>query len=120
MTTTMAECSANFEIVENKKAKSTVWQHFGFVKEKDEVSKNRIACRHCKMILKYSGNTSNLNDHMTRKHPSISTKPGSSTASKSYEYTTKSTDIKTFFTKVPCSSFSKGERHKKRNFTVHC
>ena len=101
MTITMAECSANFEIVENKKAKSTVWQHFGFVKEKDEVSKNRIACRHCKLILKYSENTSNLNYHMTRKHPSISTKQASSTASKSYEYTTKSTDIKTFFTKVP-------------------
>ena len=42
--------------------------------------------------------------NMTRKHPSISTKPGSSTASKSYEYTAKSTDIKTFFTKVPAYS----------------
>ena len=41
MTTSIAECSANFKIVENKKAKSTVWQHFGFVKEKDEVSKKQ-------------------------------------------------------------------------------
>ena len=31
-------------------------------------------------------------------------KPGSSTASKSYEYTTKPTDIKTFFTTVPAHS----------------
>lgn len=78
-----------------------MWQHFGYVKIKDEVSQNKIACRHCKMVLEYSGNTSNLNDHIKRKHPSAKTTSVSSPVAESnlinYERTMKLTVIKTFF-----------------------
>ena len=55
----------SFEIVPNMKAKSSVWNHFRFLKENDgPVDKTRVACKLCpaKMILKYSGNTTNLTD----------------------------------------------------------
>ena len=63
-------CEESFEIVPNKKAKSSVWNHFGFLKENDgSVNKTRVACTLCpvKTILKYSGNTTNLTDHLQRK-----------------------------------------------------
>ena len=43
-----------------------------FVKVKDEVSKTKIACRHCQIVLKYTRNISNFNDHLTRKHFAVS------------------------------------------------
>ena len=43
-----------------------------FVKVKDEVSKTKIACRHCQTVLKYTRNISNFNDHLTRKHFAVS------------------------------------------------
>ena len=60
-------CEQSFEIVPNKKAKSSVWNHFGFLKENDgPVDKTKVACKLCptKTILKYSGNTTNLTDHL--------------------------------------------------------
>ena len=60
-------CEESFEIVPNKKAKSSVWNHFGFLKENDgPVDKTRVACKLCsvKTILKYSGNTTNLTDNL--------------------------------------------------------
>lgn len=59
-----------FEIVPNKKVNSSIWNHFGFLKENDgPVDKTRVACKLCpiKMILKYSSNTTNLTDHLQRK-----------------------------------------------------
>ena len=64
-------CEESFEIAPNKKAKSSVWNHFGFLKENDStVDKTRVAGELCpvKMILKYSSNTTNLTDHLRRKH----------------------------------------------------
>ncbi|XP_069106896.1 E3 SUMO-protein ligase ZBED1-like [Argopecten irradians] len=57
--------------VDNKKAKSAVWVNFGFVQNGTETDKTRVGCRLCRAILKYSGNTTNLTDHIRRKHPSI-------------------------------------------------
>ena len=68
----MAEERCEFEIVVSVKAKSEIWQHCEFVKVKDEVSKTKIACRHCQIELKYSGNISNFSDNLTRKHSAVS------------------------------------------------
>lgn len=52
------------KIVPNKKVKASIWQHLGFVKKNRLVDKTRVACKLCpdRMILKYSGNTTNLTD----------------------------------------------------------
>ena len=49
---------------------ASIWQHFGFVKENRLVDKTRVACKLCpgRMILKYSGNRTNLTDYARRKH----------------------------------------------------
>ena len=70
----MAEKRGEFEIVVSVKAKSEIWQHCKFVKVKDELSKANIACRHCEIELKYSGNISNFSDNLTRKHSAVSLK----------------------------------------------
>ena len=72
MINNMAEEGGEFEIIVNVKAKLEIWQHCEFVKVKDEVSKTKIACRHCQIELKYSGNISNFSDNLTRKHWAVS------------------------------------------------
>ena len=72
MINNMAEERGEFEIVVSVKAKSKIWQHYKFVKEKDEVSKTEITCRHCQIELQYSGNISNFSDNLTRKHSAVS------------------------------------------------
>ena len=72
MINNMAEERGEFEIVVNVKAKLEILQHCEFVKVKDEVSKTKIACRHCQIELKYSGNISNFSDDLTRKHWAVS------------------------------------------------
>lgn len=67
----MASKEPDFEIVRNKTAKSHVWAQFGFVKKNDEVDRKSVACRLCLSVLKYSGNTTNLSDHLKRKHPTF-------------------------------------------------
>ena len=71
MRNNMTEERGEFEIVVNMKAKSKIWQHCVFVKIKEEVSKTKIACIHCQIELKYSGNISNFSDHLTRKHSAV-------------------------------------------------
>ena len=66
----MADASSNFEIIPNKSAKSAVWKMFGFVKTGQEVDRKKVACVVCRTVLKFSGNTTNLADHVKRKHPS--------------------------------------------------
>ena len=53
-------------------AKSEIWQQCEFVKVKDEVSKTKIASRHCQIELKYIGNTSSFSDNLTRKDSAVS------------------------------------------------
>ena len=69
----MAESGTKFDLVENRKAKSHIWRHFGFIKTATctDADKTRVGCRLCMSILKYSGNTTNLTDHIRRKHPTI-------------------------------------------------
>ena len=66
----MSGMTGEFEIVNNKNAKAAVWKHFGFVKLKGshEVDRKKVACRVCLTTLKFSGNTTNLIDHVRLKH----------------------------------------------------
>ncbi|KAK2557046.1 E3 SUMO-protein ligase ZBED1 [Acropora cervicornis] len=97
-------CEESFEIVPNKKAKSSVWNHFGFLKENDgPVNKTRVACKLCpvKTILKYSGNTTNLTDHLRRKYSKFLKEQSESTSSDAKAVTVTST---IFSAKLPHSS----------------
>ena len=65
-----------FEIVSNRKGKANIWEHFGFIKEPDKpLDKTRVGCKLCRMILKYCGNTTNLTDHVRRKHATYLQQP---------------------------------------------
>ena len=74
----------NFEkILPNPKAKSSVWEHFGFPADKDgnKINDKKIMCRLCKGIVAYLGNTSNLTYHLSKQHTSVFSelrKPGES------------------------------------------
>ena len=57
--------------------KSLVWKHFGFVKS----DKSKVICLHCKGVLKYAGNTTNMAVHLKRHHPQYSSASSSSTIS---------------------------------------
>ena len=100
-------CEESFEIVPNKKAKSSIWNHFGFLKENDgSVNKTRVACKLCpvKTILKYSGNTTNLTDHLQRKHSKFLKEQSESTSSDAKAVTVKQTTHSS--KQVPSTIFS--------------
>ena len=87
-------CEESFEIVPNEKAKSSVWNHFGFLKENNgPVDKTRVSCKLCpvKTILKYSGNTTNLTDLLRRKHRKFLKEQSESTSSDAKAATVKQT-----------------------------
>ena len=63
-----------YNIVKNTSGKASVWKFFGFVKESGTLDKKRVGCLLCRNILKYSGNTTNLTDHMRRRHAAAFTK----------------------------------------------
>ena len=50
--------------------KSKIWAYFGFMADSDVVISNekKIACRLCRTIIAYSGNTSNMTYHLQRMH----------------------------------------------------
>lgn len=50
-----------------KKNRSNVWEYY----LKDPNSPGQVKCRICKSFFKYSGNTSNLWDHVKRKHSTV-------------------------------------------------
>ncbi|MEW8546527.1 MAG: hAT transposon family protein [Candidatus Thiodiazotropha sp.] len=54
-------------------AKSPVWKHFGFYafEENDgpvTLDKTKAICRYCLTTIKYTGNTTNLQNHVDKKH----------------------------------------------------
>ena len=48
--------------------RSSVWKHFGFCKDGDVLNKSLAVCRICKGQVKYNGNTTNLSNHLLRRH----------------------------------------------------
>ena len=57
--------------------KSLVWKHFSLVKS----DKSKVICLHCKGVLKYAGNTTNMAVHLKRHHPQYSSASSSPTIS---------------------------------------
>ena len=86
-------CEESWEIVPNKKTESSVWNHFGFLKENDGPVETRVACKLCpvKPTLKYNSNTTNLNDHLSRKHSKFLKEQSESTSLDAKAATVKQT-----------------------------
>ena len=55
--------------------KVDVWKHVGFKVERDsknnELDKENAVCKLCLIIVKYCGNTANLQVHLARHHSEI-------------------------------------------------
>ena len=70
----MATVGDNFELGDAPSGfKSPAWQHFGFpiyTKTTGEkwTDKTKTACKYCKRLLTYSGNTTNMQQHISRHH----------------------------------------------------
>ena len=65
------EMSDEFEIIEftaKKGKRSFVWEFCGFVKNEGILQKSKTACRTCRHIMPYSGNTSTMANHRRRAH----------------------------------------------------
>ena len=54
-------------------AKSAVWKYFGFLADDSGViiERNRAVCRVCRCAIRFSGNTTNLGNHMHKHHPDL-------------------------------------------------
>lgn len=66
----------------SKKKKSTMWRFF--VKNTDRCT---VICKHCSSEFKYCNNTSNMKDHLKRKHPELLITLSTSSATESLEET---------------------------------
>lgn len=68
-----------FELIENEKAKSKIWAEFNLRKRKStgKIEDGVAVCKKCKMDIRYSGGTTNLNTHLNRHHK-INLQQGSS------------------------------------------
>lgn len=53
--------------------KASVWKHFGFYDQENGkgIDKTYSICKACKAKIKYSGNTTNMRQHLTRFHPGL-------------------------------------------------
>ena len=77
--------------------RSPVWQNFGFPEsDRGVVDKQSTICKLCSTVLKYTGNTTNMQTHLNRHHPAASksscaTSPSSS--SSKFEVVKKQTKI---------------------------
>lgn len=73
----MAESAASLKTPPGLKA--DVWEHFGFksYEDKDELDRTNAVCKLCRRDVPYSGNTTNLRNHIARHHGDLA-KPASS------------------------------------------
>ena len=88
----MAECDAAASgneratprLVTPKGTKSILWKHFGFqVDDKGEyLDKKAVRCRLCERSIAYSGNTTNLRQHLQLHHQEVFGEPGPSTSAR--------------------------------------
>ena len=79
-----------------KGKRSQAWKHFGFLTSNGKVDKSKTMCKLCFKVMPYSGNTSNMNSHLSKFHwhaihSSTSQSSDSASASTSDAPTPKST-----------------------------
>ena len=58
-------------LIKNPHGSSRVWKHFGFYKTGNKVLKDFAVCFVCKQECKYSGGTTNLNQHLEKYHSEL-------------------------------------------------
>ena len=58
-------------IVKNANGTSKAWDHFGFYKVENQIFKDKAICKICKQECKYTGGTTNLNQHLLTHHSEI-------------------------------------------------
>lgn len=63
-----AASSESKKIYDVPNAKSEVWKHFGFRKKGESLDKTVAICKTCETEMKYTGNTTNMANHIKRRH----------------------------------------------------
>ena len=58
-------------VVKNPNASSKVWEHFGLYKMNNQILKEKAVCRICNQEYKYTGGTTNLNQHLQKYHKDV-------------------------------------------------
>ncbi|XP_048730602.2 E3 SUMO-protein ligase ZBED1-like [Ostrea edulis] len=82
----MEVADTDFEIVPNKRAKSSIWKQFGLKKRKSDgrIEESVAICKLCDSVIKCAGGgTSNLTAHLRRHHPLQVTSTATATSEKS-------------------------------------
>ena len=71
------EAYTRYDIVKNRKAKSSVWEHFGLEKRRLDqvVDKSLAVWRRCNVTVKTSGGRTNLTTHLRRHRPLLLSPP---------------------------------------------
>ena len=72
-------------LVKNPHGSSKVWKHFGFYKAGNTILKDFAVCFVCKQQCKYSGGTTNLNQHLEKHHRELCQASTSTSGSKSIQ-----------------------------------
>ena len=72
-------------LVKNPHGSSKVWKHFGFYKDGNKVLKDFAVCFVCKQECKYSGGTTNLNQHLEKHHSELCQVSASTSGSKTIQ-----------------------------------
>ena len=91
-----------------KGAKSPFWKYFGFtVDQEGKIVDNKVVwCRECWKSIAYSGNTTNLKQHLQNNHPAVLTGLfGECSTSQSQQLTLESTGFS------PKSKMPHGSKH---------
>ena len=70
------------QLVKPKGAKSMLWNHFGFeIDDSGEfLNKKFVCCKLCEKLVAYSGNTTNLKQHLQLHHRDALSDPGPSSS----------------------------------------
>ena len=58
-------------VVKNPSGSSSAWDHFGFHKVDNTILKDKAVCRKCSQECKYTGGTTNLNQHLHKYHSDL-------------------------------------------------